>query len=1041
MTRLALRNPVAILMISIAIVVLGYVSLTRIPVDLFPNISIPVVVVGVVYQGAGPKDIEASITQRLERAVASVPNVRYIESTSRQGMAIVRVMFNWGADVDVGASDCINKVQQIMSTLPQGAQQPFVIKMDITNLAVVGLSVTSSTLDDRALYDLAYNVIQPQLEHLEGVASAGISGGLLRQINILTDRRALQARGLTTQDIVQALAQANFLMPSGNLRAGEVDYNLFTLSQISDVDKIGDVVIKVSPDGSKVHIRDVADVVDGAEDQTNIVRVNQRPAVNLWVRKQPNANTIDVVDRVLKAVPNLYGIPEGVEVVPTFDQSTYIRNSIKSLVNEALSGAILAVIVIFLFLQSIRSTFIISISIPLSIMGAFMLLHFLGNQSLNVFTLGGLALGVGRVVDDSIVVLENTYRHLKMGKKPLQAALIGAQEVAMPVLASTIATVVVFFPVVYLTGIAKQLFTPLSLAIVFTLVASYFVAMAVVPPLAAKVFQSSLESSVGAYSKVMNILGRGVHSLDQGYATALRFVLGKRLIALAVILVAFVFSIRILGSVGTEFFPKTDESQFQGFIKGPLGQRVEGTSKQVGQLEQVIRTTLGSSIVTVVTESGVRQSGMGAMWSANTGPHAGNIRVRLVPPQERTFSDEDAVEMVRKKAQALFPGLQVFFDTGGLVKRIMNIGASAPIDVEVLGYDFDRARELYTKVREIVESTEGTKDVQVSREDDYPEIDIEVDREKAAMLGITARDVANSALTSVYGNMNAPGIYTDPITGNEYYIVVRLKDEFRSSLHDLEDVLVPSRSGSPVLLRNIAKIRITTGPVQIDRKYQQRIVHVTANVVGRPLGDVAKEIEEKLQDISVPEGFELRLGGQREEQKESFKSLFLALALALMLVYMTMASQFKSLREPFIVMFSVPMGLIGVAITLYLTKTPLSINAFMGIIMMVGIVLSNGILLVEFANSMLSKGAKPKEAVIEAGRIRLRPILMTTLTTIVGMLPMAIGIGEGSESNVPLARAVTGGLVASTVFTLFLIPILYTFFVRKARKIDEDEAM
>ena len=1041
MTRLALRNPVAILMISVAIVVLGYVSLTRIPVDLFPNISIPVVVVGVVYQGAGPKDIEASITQRLERAVASVPNVRYIESTSRQGMAIVRVMFNWGADVDVGASDCINKVQQIMSALPEGTQQPFVIKMDITNMAVVGLSVTSSTLDDRALYDLAYNVIEPQLEHLEGVASAGILGGLLRQINILTDRRALQARGLTTQDIVQALAQANFLMPSGDLRTGEVDYNLFTLSQISDVDKIGDVVIKVSPDGSKVHIRDVADVVDGAEDQTNIVRVNQRPAVNLWVRKQPNANTIDVVDRVLKAVPNLYGIPEGVEVVPTFDQSTYIRNSIKSLVNEALSGAILAVIVIFLFLQSIRSTFIISISIPLSIMGAFMLLHFLGNQSLNVFTLGGLALGVGRVVDDSIVVLENTYRHLKMGKKPLQAALLGAQEVAMPVLASTIATVVVFFPVVYLTGIAKQLFTPLSLSIVFTLVASYFVAMAVVPPLAGKVFQSSLESSVGAYSKVMNILGRGIHSLDQGYATALRFVLGKRLIALAVILVAFVFCIRILGSVGTEFFPKTDESQFQGFIKGPLGQRVEGTSKQVGQLEQVIRTTLGSSIVTVVTESGVRQSGMGAMWSANTGPHAGNIRVSLVPPQKRTFSDEDAVEMVRKKAQALFPGLQVFFDTGGLVKRIMNIGASAPIDVEVIGYDFDRARELYTKVREIVESTEGTKDVQVSREDDYPEIDIEVDREKAAMLGITARDVANSALTSVYGNMNAPGIYTDPITGNEYYIVVRLKDEFRASLHDLEDVLVPSRSGSPVLLRNIAKIKITTGPVQIDRKYQQRIVHVTANVVGRPLGDVAKEIEEKLQGLSVPEGFEVRLGGQREEQKESFKSLFLALALALMLVYMTMASQFKSFREPFIVMFSVPMGLIGVAITLYLTKTPLSINAFMGIIMMVGIVLSNGILLVEFANSALSKGATPKEAVIEAGRIRLRPILMTTLTTIVGMLPMAIGIGEGSESNVPLARAVTGGLVASTVFTLFLIPILYTFFVRKARKIDENEAV
>ncbi len=1033
LTRAALRNPVAVLMIAIAVVVLGLVSLRRIPVDLFPDISIPVVVVGVVYPGAGPKEVEASVTMRLERAVASVPGVTYIESTSRQGLSVVRVQFDWGADVDVGAADCIQRVQQIMASLPPGAQQPFVIKVDLSNIAVVGLSVTGGGLDDRALYDLAYNVIQPQLEHIAGVATASIAGGLVRQVTVLADRRALEARGLTTQDLVDAIAQANFLLPSGNLRVGAVDYHVFTETQIPVVERIGEVPVRVAgPGQTPVFVRDVARVVDGAEDQTNIVRVNGQPGVNLWVRKQPGANTIEVVDRVLAAIPRLRGIPEGVEIRPTFDQSTYIRNSIRSLVNEALMGSLLAVAVIFLFLRSFRSTIVIALSIPLSLMATFMLLFFVGGQSLNVFTLGGLALGVGRLVDDSIVVLENIFRHRERGEPPAKAALEGAREVAMPVLASTIATIAVFFPVVFLTGIAKLLFIPLTLAVVFALAASYFAAMGVVPPLTERI--APAKAPRGAPDLYRRVLGRwkaAFDALDGFYARVLRAALSHRAMVIAAILTVFAGSMALFPRVGTEFFPRTDESQFQGFIKAPLGTRVEETALLATRVEQVVRETLGPAVATVVTDSGVRQSGMGALWSGNTGPHQATVRVQLLPPDRRDLSDQECVERVRAALKGKFPGVQVFFDTGGIVKRVLGMGSGAPIDVEVVGYDLDAARELADRIVDILEKTPGTTDVRVSRDDDYPELDVLVDREKAAILGTTTREVAQTVLTSVAGNLNVPGIYTDPVTGNQYWIVVRLRDEDRASLHDLEDVPVRTRAGPPVALRTVASIRPGAGPVQMDRKYQQRIVHVTANVWNRPLGEVASEVEAALKDLPLPEGFEVSLAGERQSQKESFQGLALALLLALLLVYMTMASQFRSLREPFIVMFSVPMGLIGVVWALYLTGTPLSVNAFMGVIMMVGIVLSNGILLVEFANARVEEGMDLFSAVVEAGRVRLRPILMTTLTTLLGLLPMAIGIGEGSESNVPLARAVVGGLGASTVFTLVLVPLLYTLFRRR----------
>jgi hydrophobe/amphiphile efflux-1 (HAE1) family protein len=1036
MTNMSLKNPVAVAMIAIAVVVLGTVSVQRIPVDLFPDISFPVVQVRVSYPGAGPKDIEASITQNLERAIAAVPNVVFIESSSRQGVAEVRANFAWGADVNVGASDAIQRVQQVMSSLPQGAQQPSVTKMDQSNFAVVGLTVSGGDLDDRGFYDLAYNQIQPQIERIPGVASASISGGLVRQIKVVADRDALSARNLTASDVVTALAQANFLLPSGTVRVGPLDYNVFTETQINVIERFNDVVIRVGGEGqAPIFVRDVADVLDGAEDQTNVVRVDGKPGVNLWVRKQPGANTVEVVDAVLAAVPVLRGIPDGVRVTPTFDQAQYIRKSIDSLVNEALMGALLAIAVMFVFLRSLRSTAIIALSIPLSILATFILLFFAGGQSLNTFTLGGLALGVGRLVDDSIVVLENIFRHRTLGRKPMEAALVGAREVAMPVLASTIATIAVFIPVIFLTGIAKLLFIPMTLTIVFALASSYVVSMAVIPPLTVRFVKPVVEPAAGSRRLIDRIQRRwaaGLAAVEDFYEAVLRASLKRRGPLAVLILAVFLGSMALFTRLGTEFFPRTDESQFTVSMRGPIGTRVEQTAVQAGIIERSVVEALGAeNVVAVTSDSGVRQMGGGGGGGHNSGAHQSSVRVRLVPPARRPFTDAQAIEKVRAAIGDRLPGTLVYFDAGGIVRRVMNFGSEAPLDVEITGYDLEDARRVTDQVRRLVEATPGATDVRVSREDEYPELDVKVDREKAAVLGATTRDVAQAVLTSVAGNVNVPGVYTDPITGKEYWIVVRLQERDRDDLSDLEDVPVPLQTGRPVALRTLADVTPGVGPVQIDRKYQDRIVHVTANVSGRPLGDVAGDVEAGLGSVEIPEGFTIRLGGERSQQKDSFGGLFMALGLALMLVYMTMASQFKSLREPFVVMFSVPMGLIGVVWALWLTGTPLSVNAFMGIIMMVGIVVSNGILLVEFANKALEAGATSEEAVIQAGRTRLRPILMTTLTTLLGLLPMAIGIGEGSEANVPLARAVVGGLTVSTVFTLVLIPILYTWFRRR----------
>lgn len=1044
LTRLALRNPVLILMLSIMLVVLGLVSLRRLPVDLFPDINIPVIRVAAFYPGAGPGDIERSVTQPIERAVAASPGVDRVESTSKQGASIVSVWFNYGVDLNNAQFEVQQRVSQILNTLPPGVQQPFILKFDISNIPVAQLTVSGEGLDERQLYDLAYNVIEPQIERIPGVGSATVGGGRQREITVRAHRDALRQRGLTVLDLLAAVRASNFLLASGDLRAGDRDYNVFSNTQVEGPAELAEVIVAPGDgrDRPPVRVRDVASVVDATADQNNVIRIDGRRGVTLRVVKQPGANTIAVVDALRASLATLRGVPPSVRVGISFDQSTYIRAAITALQHEAGQGALLAIAVIVIFLLSLRATAIVSVAIPLSIVATFILLYAAG-QSLNVFTLGGLALGVGRLVDDSIVELENIHRHLARTTDRVRAVLDAAQEVAMPILVSTITTIVVFLPVLFLTGVSRNLFAPLALTIAFALVMSFFVSRTVTPLLCLYWLRGAHgDDATRWWAPIL----RALDGLDHVYARALGAVLRHRAVTVVTILCLCGASLVLSKRIGTEFFPEADESQVSVAYRNPIGTRVERTEEVGARFERAIRSALhdegdGRIIRTMIGDNGL-PTGRTAIMSANTGPHAGNVQVNLVGARARSFSDVTAGDRLRMALRDAVPGTRVFVSTGGIVKRILNFGAPAPIDVEVLGYDLDvgaaYARRLLGAMRE-AKGPGGAPlltDLQISREENHPELRVEVDRQKAGVLGITEQQVAQSVLVALVGsNQLAPIAFTDPTTGNEYNLNVRLDDRFRDEVDDLGEVFVRGPGGTPVALGTLARIERSSGPVLITRKYLQRVIDVTGNVApGVDLGAAAAACERAIAQNPPPDAFAVRVGGQVEAQRQAFSGLGFAALLALALVYMVLASQFGSLVDPLVIMFSVPLGVAGVIVALLVTGTTLSVNSFMGVIMMVGIVVSNGVLLVDFANVLRRRGAGLVEATIEAGRTRLRPILMTTLATVLGLVPMALGIGEGSETNLPLARAVIGGLTVSTVFTLFLVPALYTALDRFARR-------
>ena len=1046
LTLLALRNRIGILMLSLAMVILGATSLERLPVDLFPNIQVPVAFVGVIYKGAPPLDIEQSVVYPIEKAVSSASNVEHVESFAKQGIGAVQVWFNWGADINVGQMEVMQRITQILNSLPPGILQPFIVKFDVSNIPVAFVTASGGDLDERALYDLAYNTIAPQIEQISNVAAATVEGGKIRQININLDPALLQARGLSILDVVKAVKASNLILPSGDIKAGNLDYNVFTNTQFKTVEPINDVVVKIDQRGNPVRVRDVGVLSDSSDIQTNVVRTDGKRSVYLRVNKQPIANTVEVVDALRKAIPKMIGIPPGVQLGISFDQSIYIRQSIKNLIEQALHGSLLAAAVILLFLRNLTSTLIISVAIPLSILVTFIVLYFT-NQTLNVFTMGGLALGIGRLVDDSIVELENIQRHLNVDRNRWDAIVNAAREVAMPIFASTVTTVVVFLPMFFIVGIARLLLIPLTLTIAIALFTSFFVSRTVTPALCYRFLKSEQEAHRSLPSWFVSIMQwsqRRYDALDEGYERSLRWVLAHRRTLLVSVVTIFVGSLALLPFIGTEFLPVSDESQFRIVLRGPVGQRVEKTVDQVAEVERVLREKIPpDELEAIASSTGVLAQGRSSLFNPNTGPHTSVISVYLSSPDKRRRNQVEIMNAVRPAILKLFPGVAMFFDPGGLVKRVTSFGSQKSIDVEIYGYDFEKARTVIHQVQDLMHKIPGMADIEVSREENYPEVNVVVDREKAALLGISETDVANAVLFSLNGNgQTDPIIFTDPQNGNEYYISAWLAEEHRKDLSAIEHVLLTTKNGEPVLLKNLATLKLNAGPVKIERKYFQRVVHITANPVGRDLGSIAQDLESAFAQMQLPPGFSIRLAGQIQQQRETFEGLTYASVLALILVYMVMAAQFKSLIDPFIIMFSVPMGIPGVIVILYLTNTTISTSSLMGIIMMLGIVVSNGVLLVDYTNVLRRRGLDLSTAVVTASRTRLRPILMTSLATVVGLMPMALGLGTGSETNAPLARAVVGGLTVSTILTLFLVPTVYTMleerFPRRADQLGEE---
>jgi CzcA family heavy metal efflux pump len=1020
-------------MASLAVIVLGVTSAKRLPVDLFPNVSVPVIVIGTMYPGATPEIVEQTVSYPVERAVAQSSNVWYIESVSRYGFSSVTVWFRWGANVNAAQLEVAEMVKGVTETLPPGVWQPIVMRFDISRLPLATIAMEGSVQDERTLYDLAYNTIGPQLSGIPGIANTRQLGGLVREVVVELNPDLMRERGISILDVENAVRANHLVSPAGNLRMGSFDYQVFTNSLYRKVSGMDDIVVKTAKQ-VPIRVKDVGQVVDGAQIRLESAHVNGKRSVYIDVFKVPGSNTVEAVQALRAAMPKLEGLPAELKLSLTFDQAVYVENALSSLEHELITGGLLALVVILLFLGSLRATLIVSTSLPLSIAAAFVML-FLFSHTLNVFTLGGLALSVGILVDDAIVVLENIHRHLELGKRKLDASLDGTREVALPVLSATVTTCIIFMPLTFLTGVSKYLFTPLAFTATAAIAASYLMSMTVVPAMARRLLsEAHPDKKPGVFARFGGAVRSVFGAVEGWYERRLQGAIRFRWAVILGILGMFGASLLLVPLLGTEFFPESDESQFTVRVRAPVGTRVEDTEKLVFKMEKIIEEMIPASERTAMLSN----IGTGAgLWQTlvpvNTGPHSAVLRVELVSPDRRKLSSVDYQNLVRARLQKDFPGVRVAIRPGGIVADVLTFGTLAPIDIEIRGFDMDALRSVQDKVIAILNSVSGLTDIFVNREFDYPQFNVVVDRVHAGVAGVTMAEVGASMRSSLYGNYLKPPIYFDPDTGNPYFIITRLAYRHRQKRDDLGEIFV-IKNGKPIFLKGIAEITRGSGSPQIDRRGQQRVIDVLANPVGRDLGSISAEVEGKLAKMDVPPGTTVKMRGEVEEQRESFKGLLFASALALVLVYMVLAMQYKSLLHPLITMFTVPLGFTGVFVMLYLTQTTISTTSFMGMIMMVGIVVRNGVLLISYANDLRAEGVPLREATIRACKARLRPILMTAIATILGLVPMALAWGVGSESNAPLARAVIGGLAVSTFLTLFLVPALYTLLEERFGK-------
>ncbi len=1030
MAGFSLRNPHTVIVGALIIAILGITAFVRMPVDVFPSLHIPVVEVATFYPGMPPLDVEADITTRFERFFTLGSDIEHIESRSLPGVSVIKVFFHPGVNLDAAAAQLGNLAMADLRHLPPGTLPPLVLKSGASSLPVTLVTVSGEGLSETQLRDQAQYNIRNWLATVGGTSVPPPFGGKYRQIMVYVDPSALQARGMTLMSVVKAVNRANLIIPAGDAKIGSTDYFVYTNSMIDNPEAINEVPVKVGgPDARPVFVGDIGHAEDASQIQQNIVRINGQRSVYIPVLKQSGANTLAIVDGIESLLPRINGIPKAIKLKAIFSQATYVRNAVEALEHEAVSGSVLASLMILIFLGSFRSTLAIFLSIPLSILAGTFGLMMTGG-TINIMTLGGFALAIGRLVDDSTVVLENINRHLAAGEAPREAARIGADEVALPVLASTITTIIVFFPVMFLFGVAKYLFSALALTVVLAMLASYIVAMTIIPIYCARFLtQEEALAEEHGRSGFLGAFQRIYERFEHRFQTALEKVLDRKPLVFGAVAVLFLSAGVLYPKLGTELFPRTDAGQFIIQYRAPVGTRIELTETLTERIEQVIRQVIpAADLSTIVSNIGLAP-GFSAMFSSNAASDSGFVMVAL-----KTEHKESTFKYIDRLKEALadqVPEVQTFFTSGSIIDSVLNFGLAAPIDVQISGASYQQLYPAAEKIQHAVSSLPEVANTFVPEESNYPTLNVHVDRVKAARLGLDQRSVVTNLITALTSNaMIAPSIWIEPKTGNDYFLTTQYPETDINSLETIKNIPVsspgPRRAREDaVLLRNVAHIVSENHPAEADHYNIQRVVDVLVSPKTDDLGGAQDAVARAIAQLNLPPNLRVDLRGSVSAMQKSFSSFGFGLGLAVILLYLVMVAQFRSFLDPFIIMFAVPMGLIGVAWTLYLTGTTLNIESFMGIIVMVGIVVSNSILLVDFANQRRREGQTLRRAVVESAVIRMRPILMTALATVVGLMPLALKLGAGAEAAAPLARAAAGGLAVSTVLTLILVPCIY----------------
>lgn len=1027
LSRFAIKRPVATIILVSVIMILAFFTYSKLSVDLYPEMKFPYAAVITTYPGTGPEEVESQVTKVLEGSLNSLSNVKEIQSVSSSGSSMILISFNWGTDMSAAISDIREKTGMMETFLPSGAETPMVVKMDLDMMPVVQMGVSAGEdMSLAQLQSIAEDVIEPRLSRIGDIAQVRITGGLEREIKVEVDPVKLENYGLTLSQVNQVLQTENFNMSSGKVKEGQREYYVRSLQEFESIDDIKNVAI-LTNSGNRIYLSDVAAISDSYKDDNQITRVNGKPAVGIHCVKQSDANTVEACEAVKAEMEKIQKeLGKDLDVQIIMDQSKYIRDTLKSTQRMMLEGGILAILVLFIFLRNARSTLIVFTSIPLSIITTFILMYF-NNSTINVITLGGLALGVGRMVDDSIVVFENIYRHRSLGLPPMEAALTGSSEVGSAVIASTVTIMSVFFPILFAEGIAGVLFKPLAITVSFAIFCSLMVALTVVPLMSSRMLtDKSMQPQItkGKLAQWLNAMGSWLDGLGEKYKVLLGWALSHRKQVVISVTLLMLGSLALIPFIGAEFMPKMDSGEISVSIETDKGSLLKDTDETVALIESRIKSI--PEVVTIFSSIG---STSNMLFNTGTQNDRATLYIKLVPKDERNKDVDTIAEEIRNKISNI-AGAKIkvsatdassMGDTGG------------PINVQVRGDDLEVLEQISAQITEIVRNVQGTREVTSSLDEGNPEVQVRVDRKRAATYGLTPRQIAGEIQNAMLGTVAST--YKDE--GEEYDIRVRYSPQNHKELDYLENLTILNSAGAVVRLSQVADFSMEPGPVQINRLDRVRTATISGYLLNRDLNSVMKDIQARVDKLKLPAGYQVEYGGQNKDMVESFSSLAVALLLAIILVYAVMAIQYESFFNPFVIMFSVPTAIIGVILGLLLTGNSLSVPAFIGIIMLVGIVVANAIVLVDYLKRLRDSGMERNAAIVEAGRVRLRPILMTALATILAMLPLALGRGEGSESEAPLAIVIIGGLIVSTLITLVLVPVVYSIFDDWGRKLRQ----